>query len=113
MFHVKTSEAEAGGNRVAELLYGGALGLLGEPGRGAGAEAKAGAEAEERLEARADECKRGGERQQEESAEAEEAHAYLELRRAPLVVPTVVEEGELGGNEDTRAVLASIKRVKA
>ena len=108
---MKTSEAEAGGNRVAELLYGGAL--LGEPGRGAGAEAKAGAEAEERLEARADECKRGGERQQEESAEAEEAHAYLELRRAPLVVPTVVEEGELGGNEDKRAVLASIKRVKA
>lgn len=93
-----TSEAEAGGNRVAELLYGGAL--LGKPGRGAGAEAKAGAEAEERLEAGADECKRGGERQEEEATEGEEAQAYLELRRAPLVVPAIVEECELGGRED-------------
>ena len=66
-----------------------------ESSAGTGAESEAGAEAEECLDAGADECERGGEGQDEESAEGQEAQAYLELRRAPLVVPAVVEESKL------------------
>ena len=101
-----TSEAETLTNRVEELLDDHLL--LREPRAAADGDGLDGLDAHEGLDARAEEGHLGARsrREQREDGQTAEkqAGANLELRRAPLVVPAVVQEGELGGEEDGQSM---------
>ena len=96
------SEAETLANRVEELLD--ELLLLREPRAAADGDGLDGLDSQDGLDARTEDRNLGarGRREQREDGQTEEgqAGADLELRRAPLVVPAVVQEGELGGQEE-------------
>ena len=96
------SEAEGRANRVEELLDDGLL--LGEPRAAADGDGLDRLDPDERLDADAEEGNLGarGGREESEDGQApdDEAGGDLELRRAPLVIPAVIQEGELHGEED-------------
>ena len=100
------SQAETLANRVEELLDDHLL--LREPRAAADGDGLDGLDAHEGLDARTEESNLGarGRREQREHGQTadEQAGADLELRRAPLVVPAVVEECELGGEEDGQSM---------